>query len=404
MIELFFFLENMSIITKIFLLLSIFLCFRISLQTNVFKQGFIMEKIGTMIKHTNTLNFVVPLHFDEYEKVLEKIDNQTIEGFTKMRDFMKPQKQFYENEETYNSSIYSMQSYSELAVFLFSESFRNNKTNKKEGKFQLIKKLDNMIAQKIDTEKSEIIGLLRVTIRKFGKVKNLFNQNKEKRRGLFNIFGEFSKALIGTATMGDIRRLNAKIDNSKEVSEKIFKINNKLVTIVSLQNFQIGNLSEHMNILDETVSTLITELNAIETKIRLEAFMSVRNMIFETIESFANTIKNTLFLVQIKINSLTESLYATLNNKISPNLIDPLEMKQMLISASKEIPENLFPTPLMYENAIFKSYKLLSTDFITYKNSFAVILNVPLINTEAQYDVLKINTLPIPLSSQTPIS
>ena len=206
----------MSITTKIFLLLSILLCFRISLQTNVFKQGFIMEKIGTMIKHTNTLNFVVPLHFDEYEKVLEKIDNQTIEGFTKMRDFMKPQKQFYENEETYNSSIYSMQSYSELAVFLFSESFRNNKTNKKEGKFQLIKKLDNMIAQKIDTEKSEIIGLLRVTIRKFGKVKNLFNQNKEKRRGLFNIFGEFSKALIGTATMGDIRRLNAKIDNSCE--------------------------------------------------------------------------------------------------------------------------------------------------------------------------------------------
>ena len=394
----------MSTFPRILLLLSIFLCFRISIQGNVFKQGFIMEKIGTMIKHTNTLNFVVPLHFDEYEKLLEKIDNKTIVGFTKMRDFMKPQKQFFENENTNKSSIYSMQSYSELAVFLFSESFRNNQTNKKEGRYQLIEKLDNMISQKINVEKAKIIGLLRVTVNKFGKIKNLFNQNKEKRRGLFNIFGEFSKALIGTATMGDIKRLNAKIDNSREVSEKIFKINNKLVTIVSLQNFQIGNLTEHLSVLDETVSTLITDLNQIETKIRLEAFISVRNMIFETIETFANTIKNTFFLVQIKINSLTESLYATLNNKISPNLIDPLEMKHMLISASKEIPENLFPTPLMYENAIFKSYKLLSTDFITYKNSFAVILNVPLINTEAQYDILKIDTLPIPLSSKSKIT
>ena len=131
-------------------------------------------------------------------------------------------------------SIYNLQSYSELAVFLFSESFRENGTNRKIANKYLVTQLDTMIIEKINNEKSKIKNLFRSTFQQFQKIRNLFEPSKAKRRGLFNFWGEFESKIFGVATEADIRKLESKIENSQEISKKVIKINDKLISIVHL--------------------------------------------------------------------------------------------------------------------------------------------------------------------------
>ena len=138
---------------------------------------------------------------------------------------------------------------------------------------------------------------------------------------------------------------------------------------------------------DKSLLILTDDLSVIQQKLRLESFLVVKNLIFESIDRFSSNIKNALILFQIRINSLSESIFATISNKISPNLLDPIELRHTLVAASKAIPQNLYPIPLAYENSIFKAYNLISTDFVKINDSFSIIINIPLINTDQQFEV-----------------
>ena len=379
-------------------LISIFCIIPIYAKLDKIKHGIIFTKVGNLIKHTNSLHFLIPIHLDHYEMLLSKLDESAILGFDKLVKFIPEQKNIYTNTIGNETSIYRLRDYSELAMYLFSESYRTENPNKAFSNQQIITRLAEIIRDRIDSEKSKVTELFSTTKSKFHKIKHLFDAKNHHTRGLINLGGEISKVLFGTATESDINKLNAKIQKNAKSNEKLLKINNKVISILSLQNFAIGNLSEHVHMIDKSLLILTDDLSVIQQKLRLESFLVVKNLIFESIDRFSSNMKNALILFQIRINSLSESVFATISNKISPNLLDPIELRHTLVEASKAIPQNLYPIPLAYENSIFKAYNLISTDFVKINDSFSIIINIPLINTDQQFEVSTVQTLPIPLS------
>ena len=370
-------------------------------NTNILTRGIYFKNIGRMIKHTNIFNIILPIQLLEYDRFLNLLNNHTLQGFAELENFIPKQKHLYQSTIENDTKLYHMRSYSEIAAWLFSEKFRTNTPNISIPNNELVTKLESIISERIISEKDRISNLFQSTTAKYSKVKNLFTVNEKYKRGLIDLGGEISKALFGTATSADISKLNAKIQKNYESNQKILKINNKLISILSLQNLEIGNLTQHMSKIEDNMITLIDDLSIIQRKLKMEAFLIVKNMFFESIDRFSNTVKNLLLGFQIKLNSLSESIFGVINNELTPNLINPNEMRKILISATKHIPQQLFPIPLMFEQAYFDAYRHLTTNFIRFNDSYSIVINIPLINTEQQFDITETFTLPVPLSNNS---
>ena len=75
-------------------LISIFCIIPIYAKLDKIKHGIIFTKVGNLIKHTNSLHFLIPIHLDHYEMLLSKLDESAILGFDKLVKFIPEQKKY----------------------------------------------------------------------------------------------------------------------------------------------------------------------------------------------------------------------------------------------------------------------------------------------------------------------
>ena len=87
------------------------------------------------------------------------------------------------------------------------------------------------------------------------------------RRGLLDVVGKMSKTLFGTATVEDVRRVAAAVQQSRNEDKKITHQVNQMLSVVKLTRRELNETRQRMNVIIDTVKTYAVALAVVTEKI-----------------------------------------------------------------------------------------------------------------------------------------
>lgn len=89
-------------------------------------------------------------------------------------------------------------------------------------------------------------------------------------------------------------------------------------------------------------------------------------------------------------------MHGLTTHKVTPNLIPPTDLHNILQEASNQLKAN--PKLMLPESdglAIWKYYQFLKLDAFVYNDIIIIILTLPLVNKDLQFDLFKAHNLPL---------
>ena len=88
------------------------------------------------------------------------------------------------------------------------------------------------------------------------------------RRGLFNIIGEISNKLVGTATEREVEESRVRIASVRKLNHRITHLVNQLVTVVNQTHNQVKQNYQHIREFEQYIMLVAREIHLIHLKMR----------------------------------------------------------------------------------------------------------------------------------------
>ena len=83
-----------------------------------------------------------------------------------------------------------------------------------------------------------------------------------------------------------------------------------------------------------------------------------------------------------------------ITGKLTPSIIDPIHLRQELLSINKQLPTRL-SLPEDPHTSVWQYYRFLTVTPATHGNNFVLVIKIPLIDLELDMNLYKIYNLPI---------
>ena len=229
---------------------------------------------------------------------------------------------------------------------------------------------------------------------------SVFNQyrslQRKSKRSLIPIVGKALSFLFGTVSEDDLNTIRRNIYNLASNQRKLnHVIKDSLTLINNTRSFAQEN-RHAINEIFESLSTL---------SIQFQNYSSFMERSFNDLLSFTTSYaKIDLFLLELRQQLLDASLYIErLHIKfnmlslghLSPSLISPSQLQQLLLDIQKKLPPYLQLTHDP-KKEIWLFYKFLTCTTVIDLNKIYTIFSVPLINVQKKFTIYKIHNIPFP--------
>ena len=254
------------------------------------------------------------------------------------------------------------------------ESFSNTLKNLREG----VESLD---------------GVLTGTLQSYMDYKSLGSRT---RRSVLPVVGKIMSFLFGTISESDLEDIRRALN---ELSKNQIDIVHMLEEQMSILNVSRAQIAENrMAILD-----LVKCVNLFD--LRLAELTEAIQKRFEKVETFINVYAQMDLIISgikdaiLRANFYLENLRMELNmlslNHLSPSLITPKNLKQLLLTIKTKLPFSL-KLPEDPDTNIWYFYKTLNCKTLLDNDKLLVVINVPLLDQNGEYEVFKVHVLPLP--------
>ena len=167
--------------------------------------------------------------------------------------------------------------------------------------------------------------------------------------------------------------------------------------IVTITNISRGLINENrlkINMIIDTILSINETILNIKTHIQT-LFIARRFLLLQCEFMIHHTkIRYLMKQMQHDMTLIREYLNIHSTGRLNPNIIDPIQLRQKLISINKQLltqlslPENL-------KTNIWHYYKFLSVTPISYDNKIILLIKIPLIDLDSSMTLYKICNLPI---------
>jgi hypothetical protein len=256
----------------------------------------------------------------------------------------------------------------------------------------------------------------------------LSNDLSRRKRWLGSVLGGFFgsigkaigkalfKPLFGSNDNREVRALNEKFEKLREY--QFFE-----QMQLSQQASQLWNLKETVAANTEDIKKLEAELDKhfsiisdLETKTQ-ENRREIKNIhktlirVIETLQdsrtqftqrlNFVVNITSTLRMMEIRLLSmdtdltgLLEALDTTSTGRLSPNLISPSQLVEILRNISRNLPVGVYPLTLIEEDAVYEYYTHASVQAIAIPSAIRVFVKLPLKSSNRVFHLFEPYSLP----------
>lgn len=227
--------------------------------------------------------------------------------------------------------------------------------------------------------------------------KQEFSEGRDKR-GLLDIAGKAMKFLFGVATSEDVEKVRTNYQRNQKGLVDMLHAEQKLVTAVKLQHTQLNNVIHGQEILRNVTNTLASELE--NQIIKSQEYMkhNTRNYLRQRINQYHTRSLVTINAISEQINMYFAELTRAMNGKLSPLLIDPRMLEEMLKEIAKHLPRHLIIPPIDEEDELADYYSLIKPDLISMaKGKKVLVLKVPIMQEGEEYDMALTTVIRLPL-------
>ena len=217
---------------------------------------------------------------------------------------------------------------------------------------------------------------------------------RSKRSLLFGIIGWLiGRSGSNDATIEQIKKnLEILEDNQNTLASEI----TRQLEMINNTNFQISQNRAVLNTLTRDFIQLNHTMTGVITNLKIAQFS--RNFIYAMLQ-----IRNKLALMRDGMDNLRQDLskiheYMTslTSHKVTPNLIPPSDLREILSDVEEKLKANpKLALPQTEEKKIWSYYQFLKLDAFVHQEMLIVILILPLIDKDLQFDLFRAHNLPL---------
>ena len=225
------------------------------------------------------------------------------------------------------------------------------------------------------------------------EVENIQEDSRSKR-SLLPFIGQLSKSIFGTATEADVQMLRNHISNIIKNSnnlEKTFRFQSKkLSSFMTLIDSRISNAAQEIQSNHKSIAKMGNEMWKVEYG--LMANTEIAGQLARQVQESAD--------MTGRINELVADIGQLMEGKISPSLVPPSTLTEMVIKIQKQL-KHLYPKFQISYKHPSHYYKHPSFVAARYNNSVFITLKVPISAFQTSFKAYQIFSVPVPLNSTT---
>ncbi len=233
---------------------------------------------------------------------------------------------------------------------------------------------------------------------KFDEIMRLVVKNhKHSKRSLFPFLGQIVSKLIGVATTRDLKTIKQAIvtlsssqDKIKHVVQDSLSILNKTHKFVQENRNAINSLQGSIDFLNSRLDRLQKEVfTVIEPEITYMQLTSRLHDIFHGVYAAMQS-------VELSVLELYDQIFFSINGLISPSLVSPPVLQETLKEIKKQLPSDVNLPYFLSGKGLREYYQNLYGIIIPDKDSFHVVVAVPLLQNKASFYVYETISVPVP--------
>ena len=170
----------------------------------------------------------------------------------------------------------------------------------------------------------------------------------------------------------------------------------KSITLLNRTNEQVQLNREALIRIADATQNIHTEIRRFYNGLYFELFPEFLYVhMISRLQAVYNLVSTTIRQMHLTLTSLLIQLQSSVQGDLSHSLIHPADLFNVLANIKTDLPSSIeLPYPLTREGLLLY-YQYLKPMFIPVKDSFHVVMVVPLIHTETAYEINRAVHVPI---------
>lgn len=234
---------------------------------------------------------------------------------------------------------------------------------------------------------------------RLNEIKSLHNANWRGKRSLIPIVGKALSYLFGTLTSDDISSI---VNNVKSLARNQKNIAHVLSESLSIVGVSQKRILENRKTINKVISSLFdlrTESRNISRELQdlhryVDIYAKMDRMMGEARE-LVLIAENYMQHIELQLNMLSLG-------HLSPSLISPKDLRELLTEIETKLPR-VMSLPANPRKDLWLLYSTLTCTTVLHNDSIVVVLNIPLLDYERQFELYIAHNLDIPLLNHTDI-
>ena len=219
-----------------------------------------------------------------------------------------------------------------------------------------------------------------------------------KRRGLINAVGDLEKWLFGTATEGDLSKIQEQMVKLKDSETKIIHAMGSLEAIVEKETKRANMLANHTRTLEEQMAHVSRDvIKLYENTQRTERNLKIERLL-QTYTQVMQQAALGLDVLETEIVEFLQDLDKVNNHMLSSSLITPQELEKIMEKVCDRLPTGKSCNFNKENDSYLQIYQETRASIVTLPNtSKCVRLRVAINDQNSTVNVIKITKIPIPI-------
>ena len=230
----------------------------------------------------------------------------------------------------------------------------------------------------------------------FDEYHSLYTKTGRDKRSLVPLIGKALGFLFGTVTESDLRSVQNNVATLAQNQQEVVHVVKQSLTLVNESRIRIAENRQTINSLIEALTRTDSRLRNVSEHLarkiyELESFMRH----YVEIDTIIADVREVITRMTIYVEHLQLQLNMLALGRLTPSTITPSTLRQLLLDIREKLnpPLTLTGDP---RTELWKFYKHLTCTTMFMDNKILVIVPVPLLDMQEDFEVYQVHNLPLP--------
>ena len=227
------------------------------------------------------------------------------------------------------------------------------------------------------------------------------NSSGRSKRSLLPFVGQALSFLFGTVSDSDLRNIRDNIKRLAANQNRLVHVTEKGLSILNNTRQQVFENRQTINQLIETLHDYSIALGTLRTDIMKDLTrVKTLTQIYLQLDLIHEEIRGMITDGYAYLQHLGAQLNMLSLGHLAPSVISPKYLKQVLMEIKTFIPVTV-KLPADPQKDLWYFYKILKCATVLDGDKLLVVVTVPLLDTNGQFDLFRVYNLPLPMENVT---